>query len=118
MLCDAYYHLKGSGTLTILLALTFGTAFRMIAAQQKKEYTGDMASVVIPLDTPYGFGDPVPANDDAAYLRRELEQELTLPLDHFRIYMESILPGGSMRTEDYDTADALYRPAVENKKKQ
>lgn len=118
LLCDAHYHLKGSGTLTFLLALPVGTAFRMIAAQQKKEYTGDMASVVIPLGTPYGFGDPVPANDDAAYLRRELEQELTLPLDHFRIYMESILPGGSMRTEDYDTADALYRPAVKNKKKQ
>ena len=118
LLCDANYHLKGSGTLTFLLALPFGTAFRMIAAQQKKEYTGDMASVVIPLDTPYGFGDPVPANDDAAYLRRELEQELTLPLDHFRIYVESILPGGSMRTEDYDTADALYRPAAQHKKKQ
>lgn len=117
LLCDANYHLKGSGTLTFLLALPFGTAFRMIAAQQKKEYTGDMASVVIPLDTPYGFGDPVPANDDAAYLRRELEQELTLPLDHFRIYVESILPGGSMRTEDYDTADVLYRPAIKNKKK-
>ena len=119
LLCDANYHLKkGSGTLTFLLALPFGTAFRMIAAQQKKEYTGDMASVVIPLDTPYGFGDPVPANDDAAYLRRELEQELTLPLDHFRIYVESIFPGGAMRTEDYDTADALYRPAAKHKKKQ
>lgn len=115
---DANYHLKGSGTLTFLLALPFGTAFRMIAAQQKKEFTGDMASVVIPLDTPYGFGDPIPANDDAAYLRRELEQELTLPLDHFQIYVESILPGGSTRTKDYDTADALYRPAAENKKKQ
>lgn len=117
LLCDANYHLKGSETLTFLLALPFGTAFRMIAAQQKKEYTGDMASVVIPLDTHYGFGDPVPANDDAAYLRMELEQELTLPLDHFRIYVESILPGGSMRTKDYDTADVLYRPAAQHKKK-